>query len=208
MASIADLAVGWVNRCAIVQSHSLATRAPRWFPIPVIASSTIAGPSITVLPGLATVAGLALSRLPNDRFLFAGFLPSKDKARREVLADGEIDTTLVFYETTPRLMKALAAIGDVLPNRDVAIARANDQAAVRRSLPRPDRLLRSASHPRAKSSRLSVHRELIASKADADPAGRSADDASPRRQRRSCEGHRGRSSQTLRRPGHGTAHAG
>ncbi len=83
------------------------------------------GLPVTVIPGAcAAVAGLTLSGLPNDRFLFAGFLPAKDKARGDVLAElAGIDTTLVFYETAPRLTKSLAAIGAVMPYREVAVAR-------------------------------------------------------------------------------------
>lgn len=83
------------------------------------------GISVTVIPGpCAAIAGLTLSGLPNDRFLFAGFLPSKEKARRDALtALSGTDATLVFYETAPRLLKALAAIGDALPEREIAVAR-------------------------------------------------------------------------------------
>ena len=83
------------------------------------------GIPVTVIPGAcAVVAGLTLSGLPNDRFLFAGFLPSKDKARRDALADvAQIDATIVFYETAPRLLKSLAAIGEALPEREIAVAR-------------------------------------------------------------------------------------
>ena len=83
------------------------------------------GIPVTVIPGAcAVVAGLTLSGLPNDRFLFAGFLPSKDKARRDALADvAQVDATIVFYETAPRLLKSLAAIGEVLPEREIAVAR-------------------------------------------------------------------------------------
>jgi 16S rRNA (cytidine1402-2'-O)-methyltransferase len=84
-----------------------------------------AGVAITTLPGpCAAVAGLTLSGLPNDRFLFAGFLPVKDKARLDALADlAAVPATLIFYETAPRLIKALAAIGAALPGREVAVAR-------------------------------------------------------------------------------------
>ncbi|MEE8230804.1 MAG: 16S rRNA (cytidine(1402)-2'-O)-methyltransferase [Qipengyuania citrea] len=83
------------------------------------------GIPVTALPGAcAAVTALALSGLPNDRFLFAGFLPNKDKARRETLEElADVDTTLVFYETAPRLTKSLAAIAEALPNRNVAVAR-------------------------------------------------------------------------------------
>lgn len=83
------------------------------------------GIAVTSLPGAsAAVMAITLSGIPSDRFLFAGFLPSKDKARREVLAElAEVPATLVFYETSPRLTDALEAIDDVLSGREVAVAR-------------------------------------------------------------------------------------
>ena len=83
------------------------------------------GLPVTIIPGAcAVVAGLTLSGLPNDRFLFAGFLPTKDKARGDMLAElAGIDTTLVFYDTAPRLTKSLAAIQEAMPYREVAVAR-------------------------------------------------------------------------------------
>ncbi|BDI61116.1 ribosomal RNA small subunit methyltransferase I [Qipengyuania nanhaisediminis] len=84
-----------------------------------------AGASITTLPGAcAAIAALTLSGLPNDRFLFAGFLPVKDKARRDMLADlGSIAATIVFYETGPRLERSLRALAELWPGREVAVAR-------------------------------------------------------------------------------------
>ena len=83
------------------------------------------GIAVTSLPGpSAAVVALTLAGLPSDRFLFAGFLPAKDKARRDTLAElGAVPATLVFYETAPRLDDALRAIADVLPGREVAVAR-------------------------------------------------------------------------------------
>lgn len=83
------------------------------------------GLPVTVIPGAcAAVAGLTLSGLPNDRFLFTGFLPVKEKARGDMLTGlGAIDATLVFYETAPRLLKSLEAINRLLPYREVAVAR-------------------------------------------------------------------------------------
>lgn len=83
------------------------------------------GIAVAIIPGpCAAVAGLAVSGLPNDRFLFAGFLPAKDKARGDLLAQlSGIDATLVFYETAPRLIKALTAIERAMPYREVAVAR-------------------------------------------------------------------------------------
>lgn len=83
------------------------------------------GLPVTIVPGAcAAIAGLTLSGMPNDRFLFAGFLPAKDKARGDMLAGlAPIEATLVFYETAPRLLKSLAAISAALPYREVAVAR-------------------------------------------------------------------------------------
>lgn len=84
-----------------------------------------AGIAITSLPGpAAAIVALTLSGLPSDRFLFAGFLPNKAKARADVLSElAPVDATLVFYETAPRLLSALEAIAEVLPRREVAVAR-------------------------------------------------------------------------------------
>lgn len=83
------------------------------------------GITVTSLPGpSAAVVALTLAGLPSDRFLFGGFMPNKDKARREVLAElGTVRATLLFYETAPRLLDSLVAIGEVLPGREMAVAR-------------------------------------------------------------------------------------
>ena len=83
------------------------------------------GIPVTSIPGpSAAIVALTLAGLPSDRFLFAGFLPSKDKARREVLTElAAIKATLVFYETAPRLAASLCAINEELPGRAVAVAR-------------------------------------------------------------------------------------
>lgn len=84
-----------------------------------------AGIAVTSLPGAcAAITAMTLSGLPNDRFLFAGFLPVKDKARLDALAAlSGVPATLVFYETGPRLVKSLAAITEAMPGREVAVAR-------------------------------------------------------------------------------------
>ena len=83
------------------------------------------GIMVTSLPGpSAVIMALTLSGLPSDRFLFAGFLPSKDKARADMLASlATVPATLVFYDTSPRLLDSLAAIALAMPGREVAVAR-------------------------------------------------------------------------------------
>jgi 16S rRNA (cytidine1402-2'-O)-methyltransferase len=91
----------------------------------LVREARAAGIPVTSLPGpSAVVTALTLSGLPSDRFLFAGFLPPKDKARGDTLAElASVRATLVFFETAPRLLKSLAAIGKALPGREIAVAR-------------------------------------------------------------------------------------
>lgn len=83
------------------------------------------GIAITSLPGpSAAIVAITLSGLPSDRFLFAGFLPSREKARAETLAElARVPATLIFYESGPRLVKSLEAVATVLQGREVAVAR-------------------------------------------------------------------------------------
>ena len=80
---------------------------------------------VEMLPGpAAPVMALALSGLPSDRFLFAGFLPPKSVARKGVLQElGTVQASLIFFETAPRIQASLADIAEILPGRRVAIAR-------------------------------------------------------------------------------------
>lgn len=91
----------------------------------LVREARAAGVTVTSIPGpCAAIAALAMAGLPSDRFLFAGFLPVKDKARTDALAAlAGIEATLVFYETAPRLERSLLAIADLWPEREVAVAR-------------------------------------------------------------------------------------
>lgn len=91
----------------------------------LVREARAAGVMVTSIPGAcAAVSALAIAGLPSDRFLFAGFLPAKEKARLETL-EGLAGTaaTLVFYETAPRLERSLLAIAELWPDREVAVAR-------------------------------------------------------------------------------------
>ncbi|MGE0742987.1 MAG: 16S rRNA (cytidine(1402)-2'-O)-methyltransferase [Hyphomonadaceae bacterium] len=84
-----------------------------------------AGHRVFPIPGAsALLAGLVVSGLPTDRFLFAGFLPAKHNARAEELALlADADATLIFYESGPRLAESLADMAAVLGPRPAAVAR-------------------------------------------------------------------------------------
>ena len=83
------------------------------------------GIAVTTIPGpSALIAALTLAGLPTDRFMFAGFLPGKDKARGDVLAElAAVPATLVFYDTGPRLVASLEAMARIMPGREIAVAR-------------------------------------------------------------------------------------
>ncbi len=91
----------------------------------LVREARAAGHSVTTIPGpCAAIAALTLAGLPTDRFLFAGFLPSKAKARDNAIAElAGIKATLVFYESGPRLGAALAALATRLGEREAAVIR-------------------------------------------------------------------------------------
>jgi len=91
----------------------------------LVKAATEAGIAVTVIPGpSAPLAALVLSGLPSDRFLFAGFLPVKEGARRTTLLELKaVPATLLFFETGPRLADSLATCAAVLGERPAAVAR-------------------------------------------------------------------------------------
>jgi len=80
---------------------------------------------VTTVPGASAVlVGLSLSGLPTDAFYFGGFLPAKDKARRDTLAECvSIPATLIFFETANRLADTLAVLTQLYPSREIAVTR-------------------------------------------------------------------------------------
>ncbi len=80
---------------------------------------------VHAIPGAsASLAALVSAGLPTDRFLFAGFLPPRAAARRDVLRDlTGIPATLVFFESARRLAASLADMTTVLGPRAGAVAR-------------------------------------------------------------------------------------
>ena len=84
-----------------------------------------AGAAVVAIPGpSAVLAGLTLSGLPSDRFLFAGFLPSRQGERKTALEEFKtVRATLIFFESAQRLSESLAAMADVLGDRACAVTR-------------------------------------------------------------------------------------
>lgn len=85
-----------------------------------------AGIRVVPLPGpCAAIAALSAAGLPSDRFCYEGFLPAKSKGRRDALKAIEQEPrTLIFYESTHRLLDSLDDICAVLgESRYVVLAR-------------------------------------------------------------------------------------
>jgi 16S rRNA (cytidine1402-2'-O)-methyltransferase len=91
----------------------------------LVRDTVAAGHAVTFLPGpSAALAGLVLSGLPTDRFLFAGFLDSRTAARRADLKQlALVPATLVFFESAQRLPQSLADMVAELGDRPAAVAR-------------------------------------------------------------------------------------
>ena len=82
--------------------------------LPVI---PIPGPS-------ALLAALSASGLPNEEFLFAGFLPARSGGRRRALERLRIeDRTIIFYEAPHRIEETLIEAREILGDRPACIAR-------------------------------------------------------------------------------------
>jgi 16S rRNA (cytidine1402-2'-O)-methyltransferase len=83
------------------------------------------GLPVTAAPGASAVlAALAVAGLPADRFLFAGFLPTTEAARRTAIAElAPVPATLVLYESPKRLNALLTDLVAVLGEREAAICR-------------------------------------------------------------------------------------
>nr|WP_299240296.1 16S rRNA (cytidine(1402)-2'-O)-methyltransferase [uncultured Halomonas sp.] len=83
------------------------------------------GARVVPIPGpCALIAALSAAGLPTDRFLFAGFLPAKDGARKAMIQSmSEREETLVFYESPHRIQATLRAFDELLKDRQLVVAR-------------------------------------------------------------------------------------
>lgn len=83
------------------------------------------GIPVVPIPGpSAVIAALSASGLPTGEFLFAGFLPPKQTARRSRLAEfASARATLIFYEAPHRILATLRDALDAMGDRQSVIAR-------------------------------------------------------------------------------------
>ena len=79
----------------------------------------------TIIPGASSILTALLgSGFSTEKFSFRGFLPVKSGQReRELRAATERDETTIFFESPYRLTKTLAACIDIIPERQLCVAR-------------------------------------------------------------------------------------
>jgi 16S rRNA (cytidine1402-2'-O)-methyltransferase len=110
-------------RIALVSDAGTPTIADPGYKL--IREAVARGIPVTAAPGpSAVITALTLAGLPTDRFMFAGFAPPKQAARRAWLKDlAKVDATLVFYESPKRLAEALGDAKLILGDRAAAVTR-------------------------------------------------------------------------------------
>jgi 16S rRNA (cytidine1402-2'-O)-methyltransferase len=79
----------------------------------------------TIIPGPSSILTALLgSGFSTQTFSFRGFLPVKSGRReRELRAAAEREATVIFFESPYRLTKTLAACVDIMPDRQLCVAR-------------------------------------------------------------------------------------
>lgn len=79
----------------------------------------------TIVPGSSSIlTALVGSGFSTEKFWFRGFLPIKRGQReRELRVAAESSETVIFFESPYRLTKTLAACIDVMPERQLCVAR-------------------------------------------------------------------------------------
>ncbi|MDX2347141.1 MAG: 16S rRNA (cytidine(1402)-2'-O)-methyltransferase [Legionella sp.] len=99
---------------------------------PLVVAAHKADIKVVPIPGAcAFVAALSAAGVPSDVFTFGGFLPATKAARIRALADfnAVISHTLVFYESTHRLLACLEDIHEVF-GKDVEFVIAKELTKV------------------------------------------------------------------------------
>jgi 16S rRNA (cytidine1402-2'-O)-methyltransferase len=83
------------------------------------------GLPFTIIPGPSSILTALLgSGFSTDKFCFRGFLPVKSGQReRELRAATECKGTTIFFESPYRLTKTLAVCIDIMPDRQLCVAR-------------------------------------------------------------------------------------
>jgi 16S rRNA (cytidine1402-2'-O)-methyltransferase len=91
----------------------------------IVAEAHAAGLKVHPIPGASALTALvSASGLPSDRVLFIGFLPTRAGALQEEIASWRfMRAAIVFFESTRRLARTLAAVRAEYPRARVVIGR-------------------------------------------------------------------------------------
>jgi len=83
------------------------------------------GFKVTPIPGaFAAVVALSASGLPSDKFLFVGFLSSKEKKKKEQITKySSLGYTFIVYESPHRLLETLQIYAQILPDSQLVVAK-------------------------------------------------------------------------------------
>jgi 16S rRNA (cytidine1402-2'-O)-methyltransferase len=92
---------------------------------PLVREALRLGIRVEGVPGPAAFTNaLVTSGLPVNEFTFVGYLPQKEKKRRDKLAVLETEPrTLIFYESPYRIEKSLKDVLDMLGDREIYVTR-------------------------------------------------------------------------------------
>jgi 16S rRNA (cytidine1402-2'-O)-methyltransferase len=82
------------------------------------------GIPVVPIPGAsALLAGLTVSGLPMDRFVFEGFLPHRKGRKTRIESLKNEGRTIVFYESPHRIIRTLRELREVFGEREAVIGR-------------------------------------------------------------------------------------
>jgi 16S rRNA (cytidine1402-2'-O)-methyltransferase len=80
---------------------------------------------IVSIPGPSSIiSALVGSGLPTDKFTFLGFLPKKEKKKKDMINQfKDLKETLIFFESPHRIKNTLELMNEMIPEHKLAVAR-------------------------------------------------------------------------------------
>lgn len=90
----------------------------------LIRAARAAGAVVVAVPGPSAVtAAVSLAAIPGNQFTFLGFVPQK-KGRQTFFKElPEHPQPVIFFDSTHRIMKTLAAMAELYPSQQLSIGR-------------------------------------------------------------------------------------
>lgn len=122
---IIDMLRGGRNLALVTDAGTPGISDPGSF---LVSEALKAIPDLKVVPipgANAAIAALSISGFPTDRFIFLGFPPHKKGRQTFFKKLGEIESTIVFYESKHRILKTLENLKEhsKIEERDIILGR-------------------------------------------------------------------------------------